>query len=38
LAEQIRVLDKTRLLKRLGAIDQRTLSLTLATLQEMFAE
>lgn len=38
LLDQIRTLDKHRLVKRLGAITPKTLSATLATLQEVFAE
>ena len=38
LLDQIRTVDKVRLVKRLGAIHARTLSTTLATLQEVFAE
>lgn len=38
LLDQIRTLDKTRLVKRLGAVSARTLSTTLATLQDVFAE
>ncbi len=35
--DQIRTLDRARLVKRLGALRQPTLSLTLQTLQAMFA-
>jgi hypothetical protein len=35
--EQIRVLDRQRLVRRLGAIGKPTLLAVLATLQEMFA-
>ena len=35
--DQIRTVDKTRLLKRLGLVGSKTLSVTLATLQEVFA-
>jgi mRNA interferase MazF len=38
LLDQIRTLDKKRLVKRLGAIGDKTLSDTLRTLQEVFAE
>lgn len=38
LLDQLRTLDKIRLIRRLGAIDVRTLNLTLAALREMFAE
>jgi mRNA interferase MazF len=38
LLEQIRVLDKKRLVRRLGTIEHQTLLMTLAALQEMFAE
>ncbi len=37
LLDQIRALDKIRLVKRLGATDPATLKLTLETLQELFA-
>jgi mRNA interferase MazF len=37
LLDQIRRLDKVRLVKRLGAADPATLRLTLVTLQELFA-
>ena len=36
--DQIRSVDKVRLVKRLGAISSKTLSAALVTLQEMFAE
>jgi mRNA interferase MazF len=36
LLDQLRTLDKLRLVRRLGAVDARTLSLTLAALREMF--
>ena len=36
--DQIRTVDKTRLVKRLGKIDTNTAAKTLAVLQEMFAE
>ena len=35
--DQVRALDKTRLVKRLGALRPSTLALTLNTLQAMFA-
>lgn len=35
--DQIRAVDKVRLTKRLGAVSAKTLSATLATLQEVFA-
>lgn len=38
LLEQIRVLDKRRLLRLLGTIESKTLRSVLATLQELFAE
>lgn len=38
LPDQIRTLDKTRLLRRLGAVSPDVLSLTLATLRDMFLE
>lgn len=38
LADQIRALDKTRLVKRLGDVGPKTLSATLAVLQETFVE
>jgi mRNA interferase MazF len=37
LLEQIRVLDRRRLVQRLGAVRKLTLLAVLATLQEMFA-
>jgi mRNA interferase MazF len=37
LLEQIRVLDRRRLVRRLGAVRKATLLTVLATLQEMFA-
>jgi mRNA interferase MazF len=37
LLDQIRTIDKTRLLKKLGAVPASTLSVTLRTLQEVFA-
>jgi len=36
LLDQLRTLDKLRLVRRLGAVAARTLSLTLAALREMF--
>ena len=36
--DQIRTVDKARLVKRLGAVSRRTLATTLATLQQLFAE
>lgn len=38
LLDQLRALDKIRLVKRLGAVKPKNLSATLAALQEMFAE
>jgi mRNA interferase MazF len=38
LLDQICALDKQRLVKRLGAIDARTLHVTLGRLQDIFAE
>ena len=38
LLDQLRTLDRLRLVRRLGAVDAKTLSLTLATLREMFEE
>jgi mRNA interferase MazF len=38
LLEQIRTLDKRRLVRRLGTINGSTLSTTLATLREIFEE
>jgi mRNA interferase MazF len=38
LLDQIRTVDKVRLVKRAGAIAERTLTHTLHTLQEVFAE
>jgi mRNA interferase MazF len=37
LLDQIRRLDKVWLLKRLGTVSRKTLTATLATLQELFA-
>lgn len=36
--DQVRTVDKIRLSKRLGAVSPKTLSVTLATLQELFAQ
>jgi mRNA interferase MazF len=36
--DQIRTVDKIRLVKRLGAVNAKTLSSILITLQEVFAE
>jgi len=38
LLDQVRALDKQRLIRRLGAIDRSILATTLATLSEMFQE
>jgi mRNA interferase MazF len=38
LLDQIRTLDKQRLVKRLGAINNKTLSLTLSRLREFFSD
>jgi mRNA interferase MazF len=38
LLDQIRALDKQRLVKRLGTIDARTLRATFSRLQDIFAE
>ncbi len=38
LLDQIRALDRLRLVRRLGRVDTRTLRLTLDRLQDMFAE
>lgn len=38
LLDQVRALDKQRLVRRLGAIGRRTLGLTLARLRDVFAE
>jgi mRNA interferase MazF len=38
LLDQIRTVDKARLARRLGAVSQKTLGATLATLQEVFAQ
>jgi len=36
--DQIRTIDKSRLIKRLGSVDEVTGSLVLSTLREMFAD
>jgi mRNA interferase MazF len=36
--DQLRTVDKLRLVKRLGAVSAKTLTAALATLQEVFAE
>lgn len=38
LLDQIRAVDKARLAKKLGAVSAKTLTSTLSTLQEVFAE
>ena len=38
LLDQIRAVDKTRLVKKLGVVSPKTLTATLRTLQEVFAE
>ncbi|OWY38877.1 growth inhibitor PemK [Xenophilus sp. AP218F] len=38
LLDQMRTLDKTRLVKKMGAVSSKTLTATLETLQEVFAE
>ena len=38
LLDQLRTIDKQRMVRRLGMVDATTLSLTLATLREMFEE
>jgi mRNA interferase MazF len=38
LLDQLRTVDKTRLVKRAGAVEEKTLRATLHTLQEFFAE
>ncbi len=38
LVDQVRTLDKTRLVKELGSVSSKVLSETLAVLQEAFAE
>lgn len=37
LLDQVRTVDKVRLVKKLGSVPTKTLSQTLATLQEIFA-
>jgi mRNA interferase MazF len=36
--DQLRTVDKVRLVKRLGAVSKKTLSAALTTLQEVFAQ
>lgn len=38
LLDQVRSLDKSRLVRRMGAVSARTLKRTLRTLQDLFAE
>jgi mRNA interferase MazF len=38
LLDQVRAVDKTRLAKKLGVVSAKTLTVTLRTLQEIFAE
>ena len=38
LLDQVRAVDKTRLVKKLGSASPKTLAATLRTLQEIFAE
>ncbi|MBZ5631931.1 MAG: type II toxin-antitoxin system PemK/MazF family toxin [Acidobacteriia bacterium] len=38
LLDQVRAVDQTRLAKKLGAVSTKTLTSTLSTLQEVFAE
>jgi mRNA interferase MazF len=38
LLDQVRAVDKIRLVKKLGAVSAKTLTSTLRTLQEVFAE
>jgi mRNA interferase MazF len=38
LLDQMRAVDKTRLVKKLGAVSSKTLTSTLSTLQEVFTE
>jgi mRNA interferase MazF len=38
LLDQVRAVDKTRLAKKLGVVSAKTLTATLRTLQEVFAE
>jgi mRNA interferase MazF len=37
LLDQVRTVDKVRLARRLGSVSSKTLAVTLATLQEVFA-
>ncbi len=38
LVDQLRTVDKVRLVKRLGGLSPKTMAATLSTLQEVFAE
>ena len=38
LLDQIRAIDKTRLISKMGVVNAKTLTETLATLQEVFAD
>lgn len=38
LLDQMRTLDKTRLVKKIGGVSSKTLTIMLETLQEVFAE
>ena len=38
LVDQLRTVDKVRLVKRLGGLSPKTMAATLSTLQEIFAE
>ena len=38
LLDQVRAVDKVRLVKKLGAVSAKTLAATLKTLREVFAE
>jgi len=38
LLDQMRALDKLRLVRRMGTVERRTLRTTLARLREMFAD
>jgi mRNA interferase MazF len=38
LLDQVRAVDKTRLAKKVGTVSAKTLTATLRTLQEAFAE
>ncbi len=38
LLDQMRTLDRQRLLRRLGAVERRTLRVTLARLRDVFAD